>query len=188
MAYRGAEEHVVTDMIRLFMPQMLFYGFTALAQRGLERGGPVRRGGIRACSLNNVVVIAVLLVFTRTAAAPLRQWESVTAIEHHSGLILLLGIGTTAGIVAMAVAVVLPMLAADMHFRPVFEWRNPAVTCLVRLSGWTIGYVAANQLAVGFVYVLANSHSGLAASYTYAYVFFHSRTNSSRVLDDHDHA
>jgi putative peptidoglycan lipid II flippase len=171
--YRGAEQRVATELIWLFMPQMLFYGFTALASAALNARNRFAAAAF-APVLNNVVVIVVLLVFTRTAGSPLSQWESVTAIEHHHGLILLLGIGTTAGIVAMAIALVPPMLAAHMHFRPVFEWRNPAVTRLLRLSGWTIGYVAANQLALGFVYVLANgsARSGLVAAYTYAYAFF----------------
>ena len=71
-------------------------------------------------------------------------------------LVLLLGLGTTAGIVAMAL-VLRPRARATpapgCHW--VWEWRHPAVRKLARLSGWTIGYVATNQVAFLVVLFLA---------------------------------
>jgi putative peptidoglycan lipid II flippase len=43
---------------------------------------------------------------------------------------------------------------------------------MARLSGWTIGYVIANQIALVFVLVIATSGSGVVSAYTYAYAFF----------------
>jgi putative peptidoglycan lipid II flippase len=40
------------------------------------------------------------------------------------------------------------------------------------LSGWTVGYVIANQIALAVVVALALRRSGDAAAYTYAFVFF----------------
>jgi putative peptidoglycan lipid II flippase len=42
----------------------------------------------------------------------------------------------------------------------------------VRLSGWTIGYVIANQIALAFVLVIATSRDGVVSAYTYAFAFF----------------
>jgi putative peptidoglycan lipid II flippase len=84
-----------------------------------------------------------------------------------------LGLGTTLGVVASAL-VVLPVLGdrqLRLRFRP--NWRHPLVGRLVRLSGWTVGYVAANQ-ATSVVTILAANRApkGAIAAYDYAYIFF----------------
>ena len=50
--------------------------------------------------------------------------------------------------------------------------RHAAVRTLVRLSGWTFGYVVANQVALWVVLVLANGVHGGAFAYLSAYAFF----------------
>ena len=45
-----------------------------------------------------------------------------------------------------------------IRFRP--DWRHPAVRKALALSGWTIGYVIANQVAAQIVNVLAEPGSG----------------------------
>ncbi len=55
--------------------------------------------------------------------------------------------------------VLLPALrhaGARLHW--VWEWRHPAVRHLARLSGWTIGYVATNQVAFWVALFLAYGH------------------------------
>jgi putative peptidoglycan lipid II flippase len=165
------QREVTTFLIRLFMPQIAFYGFTALATAALN----ARRRFVAAAfapTLNNVVVMFVLLLFTRVATGSKTSWTTVGYIHRHTGLLWLLGLGTTAGIVAMAVALVPAMIAARVPVRPVFAWRHEAVKKMVRLSGWTIGYVIANQVALLLVLVLASGHVRQASVYTYAYMFF----------------
>jgi putative peptidoglycan lipid II flippase len=73
----------------------------------------------------------------------------------------------------MALVLVPALIAAGTRIRPVFEWRHPAVLRVLRLSGWTIGYVIANQLALLFVLVLAHSgEGGDVSAYQYAFIFF----------------
>ena len=50
--------------------------------------------------------------------------------------------------------------------------QGKAVRAMVRLSGWTIGYVVANQVALAFVLIIARSRTGVVSAYTYAYAFF----------------
>jgi putative peptidoglycan lipid II flippase len=84
-----------------------------------------------------------------------------------------LGLGATVGIAAMAAVVVPAMVAAGLRFRPVFDWKHPAVRKLLVLSGWTIGFVAANQVALIVVRNLAlGEGEGIAAAYFDAFVFF----------------
>ena len=40
------------------------------------------------------------------------------------------------------------------------------------LSGWTVGYVIANQIALAFVLIIAGNRAGVVSAYTYAFAFF----------------
>jgi putative peptidoglycan lipid II flippase len=84
-----------------------------------------------------------------------------------------LGLGATAGIGAMAAVVVPAMVAAGLRFRPAFDWKHPAVRRLLVLSGWTIGFVIANQIALIVVRNLAlGEGEGIASAYFDAFVWF----------------
>jgi putative peptidoglycan lipid II flippase len=83
-----------------------------------------------------------------------------------------LGLGATAGIAAMALVLVPAVWRTGYHFRPAWTWRHPAVRRLLVLSGWTLGYVVSNQVALAFVRNLAEPGSGDAAAYFYAFTFF----------------
>jgi putative peptidoglycan lipid II flippase len=153
-ADQAAQREVATLLIRLFLPQMCFYGFTALATAALNARRRYAAAAF-APTLNNVVVIATLLAFTAIASGSPEDWRDVDRIRDHTGLVWLLGLGTTAGIAVTALALVPSLRAAGMRFRPVFDWGHDAVRRMLRLSGWTVGYVVANQCALLFVIVLA---------------------------------
>jgi putative peptidoglycan lipid II flippase len=170
-ADRAAQREVATMFIRLFLPQMCFYGFTALATAALNARRRFAAAAF-APTLNNVVVIATLLTFTAVASGPPGAWRDVERIQGHEGLVLLLGLGTTAGIAATSLVLLPSLRVAGMRFHPVFEWGHQAVRRMVRLSGWTIGYVVANQIALLFVLVLASGRDGGVSAYQYAFIFF----------------
>lgn len=165
----GAEQQqeLATSLLRLFMPQIFFYGLTALATAMLNAR---RRFAAAAFApvLNNLVVIAVFIALPVVADETL----DVETVNSNTGLILLLGLGTTAGIAAMALVLLPALRRAGARFRLVFEWRNPAVVQLARLSGWTIGYVIANQVAFWIALFLAYGRSGDASVYLAAFIFF----------------
>jgi putative peptidoglycan lipid II flippase len=169
---RVAQLEVMTFLIRCFMPQMVFYGFTALASALLNAR---RRFAAAAYApvLNNVVVVCVLIAFTRIATGPQDEWTNVQRIRGDTGLLLLLGLGTTAGIVAMALVLVPALHNAGARIRLVFDWRHAAVRRVIRLSGWVVGYVISNQIALLVVLVLASTgHPGDVTAYQYAFIFF----------------
>jgi putative peptidoglycan lipid II flippase len=164
---RAEQQELATKLLRLFMPQMLFYGFTTLATALLQAR---RRFAAAAFApiLNNVVVIAIFLSIPRVIDGPL----TVHRVNNDSALVLLLGLGTTAGVAAMAIALIPALRSARIHLRFVTSLRHAAVRTLVRLSGWTFGYVVANQIALWVVLVLANGVHGGAFAYLSAYAFF----------------
>ncbi len=164
---RAQQQELATQLLRLFMPQMLFYGIATLATALLNAR---RRFAAAAFApvLNNLVVIAVFLALPRVASDSL----TVGHVLDDEALVLLMGIGTTAGIVVMALALLPPLHRAHIHLRFFPAFRHPAVATLVRVSGWTVGYVVANQIALFVVTILAAGTPGGPFVYVSAYAFF----------------
>lgn len=165
----GAEQREVgTALLRLFMPQMLFYGLTAMGTALLNAR---RRFGAPAIvpTLNNLVVTAMLLSIPRLAGHKNLTLDDVRT-DHT--LLLTIGLGTTLGIVAMTIALWPFVRRAGIRLRWLLDFRHAAVREVARLSGWTVGYVITNQIALLVVLILANRTGGGVASYTIAFVFF----------------
>ncbi len=167
-AEAAAQAEVAVPLLRLLLPQILFYGLMTLGTALLN----ARRSFFApayAPILNNVVVISILLAFASMASSD----TSLGDVAADRDLLLLLGLGTTAGIVAMTVALWPAIRHAGIRIRFNPAWRHPAIRTVARLSGWTIGYAVANQIALFVVLALANGEgAGSVSAYTYAFIFF----------------
>lgn len=163
---RAAQQQLATALLRLFLPQMIFYAFTALGSALLN----AHRRFVAAafCSIANNIVVITLFVALSRIDGPL----TFDRVRHDTTLVLALGLGTTAGIAAMAVLLVPALRRAGVRLRFLLDWRHAAVAAMLRLSGWTIGYVVANQVALWVVLVLANGERGGPFLYLSAYAFF----------------
>jgi putative peptidoglycan lipid II flippase len=168
----AAYSEVGTTLLRFFMPQVLFYGLitivTALLHARRSFAAPAY-----APVLNNLVVTAMFLSLPAIVGRDTSATDALVDAVGDSTLVLLLGLGTTVGVVVMALAMVpsLVRLHVPLRFDP--DWRHPAVRRVVRLSGWTIGYVVANQVALLVVYALANrGDGGDLTAYNVAFTFF----------------
>jgi len=168
---RSAQLHVLTVLILCFVPQMVFYGFTTLATALLNARGKFVAAAF-APALNNVVVIGALVLFVFESSDRHTVISSAAGIRNDLGLLLILGLGTTAGIVAMALVLVPAVARLSVNLRFVLAWRDPAILQILRLSGWTAGYVITNQIAQLFVLVLANNSAGNVSAYVYAFTFY----------------
>ncbi len=161
-----AEAHAATELLRVFAPQLLLYGgiflTTALLNTRRRFGAPMF-----SPVANNILVIAVLV-----AVPHLARGLSVTTIDAHPGVFWLLAGGTTVGVAAQLVAQLPSMRGAGLRLRWRWDPGHEAVATIVRLSGWTFGFVAANQIALWVVLALANGRSGDASAYIYAWTFF----------------
>lgn len=169
----GVDGHLVfsvgTNLGLLFAPQVFFYGAMALGSALLN----ARKRFFAAAwapVLANLVITAMLLSvpvildddgglgLTRAAGDAQLRW--------------LLGIGTTAGVMVMALALLPALRRAGVHLRFRPDWRHPSVRKALTLSGWTVGYVIANQAAAQLVSVLAKPASGEVTNYSTAFMFF----------------
>lgn len=162
------QRRVGTALLRMFMPQMLFYGLTAMGTALLNAR---RRFAAPAWVpvINNLLVSAVLFAVPHFVGG---GRPTLNDLRDDRALQLWLGLGTTAGVVAMTLALWPFVRRAGVRLRFVFDLKNSAVREVGRLSGWTVGYVVSNQAALLVVLVLANRTSGGVASYASALVFF----------------
>jgi putative peptidoglycan lipid II flippase len=163
---------VMTRLLRWFLPQVYFYGLITLTSALLQARRRFAAAAF-APAVNNVVATAALLSLPAVVTGDLRGANPLAVALAEPKVLTWLGLGTTLGVVASAL-VVLPVLGdrqLRLRFRP--NWRHPLVGRLVRLSGWTVGYVAANQ-ATSVVTILAANRApkGAIAAYDYAYIFF----------------
>lgn len=169
---RAAQVHVLTVLILCFVPQIVFYGFTTLASALLNAHQRFIAAAY-APVLNNLVVIGALGLFIARTSNRVPAITDAEQIRNDLDLLLLLGIGTTAGIVVMALALLPALWRSHSGLRFVPAVRDPALRTIIRLSGWTVGYVITNQVAQVFVLLLAKSgEEGDASAYIYAFMFY----------------
>ncbi len=166
-----AERSLAVDLLRLFAPQLFFYGAISLISAVLAtRNRFVAVGFVPI--LNNIVSIVVFALYALGASRSITPAEVV----HNRGLLLLLGIGTTAGVAVQALALLPSLFGSGARLRFVWRPADPAVRRIVSLSGWTFGFVVANQIALFVVLALevhlSGAVAGSVAAYSYAYQFF----------------
>ncbi len=156
-----------TTLARFFLPQITFYGITSL---GIALLNSRRRFAAAAFApvLNNVIVIAALVALPHVVNGDI----TLDSALGNRTVTLLLGLGTTAGIIAMTSVVWIAVGRSGIHIHPRFLWRHPAVREVARLSGWSIGYVIANQVALLVVSILALRGEGELSAYQAAFIFF----------------
>ncbi|WP_392895330.1 murein biosynthesis integral membrane protein MurJ [Streptomyces sp. LN699] len=136
--YSGDQASTTVALARYCLPQILFYGlFTLLGQ---VLGARSRFGAMMWTPvLNNLVIIGVFGLFLHVSHDAA---GGLTAAETR-----LLGLGTTAGIVLQALALVPSLRAARFRWRPRFDWRGSGLGRPLRNAGWLVMLVLTNQIA-----------------------------------------
>lgn len=159
---------VGTLLARMFLVQIFFYGLNALATSLLNARDRFFAAAWVPALANVVIVGSLLLVPSVTDD----QVPTLADVLDGGSLSWLLGGGATVGIAVMALALVIPLVRSGvrLHFRP--DFRHPAVRRLRNLSGWALGYVAANQVTIVVVRNLLRGGDGSIFSYSRAYLWF----------------
>ena len=171
----GPQRELTVIFAYFFIPQIFFYGMCSLA------GGVLNARGHFAAPMwtpviNNIVVIAVLLLFIGTggigvtvagAAGP-----TITAAQ-----VQLLGLGTTLGIVAQTAALIPFLRRVGFRWHPRFDFRRAELAEIRRMAGPLFGYILTTQVAFLVVQNVANAASNHAKydgfpAYNYAWQLF----------------
>ena len=140
------------DFARYCLPQVFFYGMFVLVGQILNsrrRFGPMMWAPIA----NNVIAVGVLVVYL-IAFGPATTSEQVGPFSTQQEL--LLGLGSTAGIVAQFLILIPYLRAAGYRYRPRFDFRNAGLGHTLRLGIWTVLFVIVNQVAYVVVVRLAS--------------------------------
>jgi len=121
--------------------------------------------------LNNIVVIAVLLLFMASGGVG----ASLATITENQ--VWLLGVGTTLGIIVQTVALIPVLRRVGFRWRPRFDFRRAEVNEIGRMAGPLFGYIVTTQVAFLVVQNVANKASVHVpydgpSTYTYAWQLF----------------
>ena len=167
-AQAAQDRRVATELLLLFVPQLAGYGFISLGTALLNAR---RRFGAPMFSAiaNNLILIAVLLYYATTVQHSAR---TIGGLSHNRNELLLIGLGTTAGVVAQAALMVPSLRRAGLRLSWKPDFHHEAVRTIMRLSGWTFGLVMTNQVALLVILTLAGHTQGAVSAYTYAWTFF----------------
>lgn len=144
-------EHLTTVFSYLLLPEIFFYGMAALFAAILNTRGHFA-APMWTPILNNIVVIATGAVFIGLrvgSGTPLPSTISTLQI-------LVLGIGTTLGIVVQAAGLLPALRRVGFRFRPRWDWRELRLRELGRISSWMLGYVVVSQVALLIVIWISN--------------------------------
>lgn len=164
---RSREIALGTDFLRLFAPQVVFYGAGMIMTGALHAH---RRFAMAAIApiFNNLVVIGVYIAY-----AVMRGDKPPTIAMIDTSEVWILGAGTTLGVVVMTVCLVPQLMRLGWRFRWRFDRSHPAVRKAMRLGVWALGYVGGYQAGLIVVLILANRVEGGVAAYQWAYTFFY---------------
>jgi putative peptidoglycan lipid II flippase len=154
----AAQRDSVVAFARYCLPQVFFYGMYVLVGQVLNARG--RFGPMMWAPIANNVISVLVLVIYLVAFGPATDAETYGPFSADQEL--LLGVGSTLGIVAQFV-ILLPFLrSSGFRYRPRFDFRGTGLGHTLRLGTWTVLFVIVNQVAYTVVVRLASG--GTASS------------------------
>ncbi|WP_232251142.1 murein biosynthesis integral membrane protein MurJ [Actinoalloteichus sp. GBA129-24] len=158
-----ANRALVTAFAYLLLPQILFYGLSALLMAILQSKqvfGPPAWAPV----VNNVVIIGTILVYWMLPGDIV-----VNPVRMTDAHLLVLGIGVTLGVVAQA-AILIPALRRS-GFRPAWRWGwDSRLSEFGGLAAWVIGYALVGMLGVIALTRVATAYEGSLAIYQNAWL------------------
>jgi putative peptidoglycan lipid II flippase len=156
------QREVTTFLLRLLLPQIVFYGLTGITS-GLLNAHRRFAAPTFTPVLNNVAVILIFVAFHQT-------YERV-GVDASDQQLTIIGLGTTVGVVVMTVAQ-LPFLRGLGRYRLTLSVPSSVLRKVLHLSGFIFAYVLVSQLGYLFMQWLANGEQGGYSAFVAGYMFF----------------
>ncbi len=159
------QQHLAARLLRIFAPQLPLYGIgivlTGVLQAHRRFAWPVI-----APLLSSVTVIGAYLSYAGVDGARSDLLGLTPTGE------LILSVGTTLGVVVLALCLLIPVRRLDLRWRPTFRFPGGEGRQAVRL-GWAGAVtVGAQQLVVGLIIVLGAGPDGPLTLYSTAQTVF----------------
>lgn len=140
------------SMLRIFAPQVALYGIgivlTGVLQAYKRFGGPAI-----APLLSSLVVIGAYVMFAVVAGRG-AELGSVSTSDQ-----LILSVGTTLGVVALTLSLLIPLRRTPVRLRPIFTFPPGQAKRARSMVAAGIAGLVAQQLFIAVTLVLANQHS-----------------------------
>ncbi|NUS74447.1 MAG: murein biosynthesis integral membrane protein MurJ [Corynebacteriales bacterium] len=146
----GEQQRLVTWMAYLLLPEIFFYGIAAMLGAVLNTRGHFA-APMWSPIVNNIVVIGTAIVFMLMPGPAIPTLESITAAQ-----VMVLGVGTTLGVVAQTLALWPALRRVGFRWRWRFDFANARLGEASRLAGWMLCYVAVSQVGLFVVMALAS--------------------------------
>ena len=143
----------IVDLTRWCLPQVFFYGMYVLIGQVLNargRFGPMMWAPIANNLLSIAMLVTYLVVWGPVGDGPQRYEPLDTSQE------VLLGLGSTLGIVAQFLVLLPYLRASGFVYRPRFDFRDPELRKTLSLGVWTVLFVVVTQAAYLVVVKLAS--------------------------------
>ena len=163
LAIRAAERDLGAFFLLLFLPQVWLYGI-GLVTTGVLHAHHRFAGPALAPLVSSVVVTASYLAYARIEGANGRDLLRVSATGKW-----VLGLGTTAGVAALSVAVVVPAWRLGLRWRPVLRIPREARRLTRRLLTSALVAVGLEQVLLGVMLLLGNRVEGGVVAYWLAF-------------------
>lgn len=142
--YPQAEYDLAVAFARLFLPQVFFYGLYTMLSQVLNARGHFAMP-MFAPIANNVIAITTFAIFIGVAGTSAAADGVLTTDQ-----VLLLGIGTTLGVVMQALILIPVLKKSGYLWRPRFDWRDSGLGKAAKLATWTVALVLVNQVTYLF--------------------------------------
>lgn len=149
----AAQRQSVIDFARFCLPQVFFYGMFVLVGQILNSRGSFAPM-FWAPIANNLISIATLLAYL-FLFGPASKDEVTSA--YGAGQELVLGLGSTLGIVAQFLILLPYLRAVGFRYKPRFDFRGTGLGHTLRLGLWTVLLIVVSQIANLVVVRLASS-------------------------------
>ena len=162
---RDDQVRVGSLLLRCFLPQLVLYAAGMVATGVLHAKGRFALPAF-APAVNNVVVTSTYVAFWLLVRDADRGLD-LTTVEQ-----LVLGLGTTAGVVAFCAVPVVAVVRSGTSLRPRFDHHHPEVRRLGRMGGWAAAQLGSAQLLLVVVLVVANAVEGAVVAYQLAFTVF----------------
>jgi len=159
---------VGTALTRIFLVQIFFYALNALVAALLNANDKFFAAAWAPVASNLVVIVALVAIWRAHTGGVVDLADANVG----SAIFWWFSLGPTLGIALMAAVVLVAGVRSGVVPLPTLNLRSPAVHQLLTLSGWAVGYIAANQVALVVVKNLAQPGSGQLDAYAKAMTIF----------------
>lgn len=153
-AIRGSEQDLGQFFLLLFLPQVWLYG-VGLVTTGVLHAHHRFAGPSVAPLVSSVVVTISYLLYWQIQGTSAHDIGRVTSAGRW-----VLGLGTTAGVVALALTVLVPAWRLGLRWRPVLRISREARRLTRRLLTSALVAVGMEQLLLGVMLLLGNRVEG----------------------------